>query len=179
MPLRRDRSPPAVEVLRLGHRAGRDPRLTTHLALTARAFGAERMWLNPPDPALADRIHSLAQRWGGRFAIEGCSDWKRAVREFDGTTVHLTMYGRPVERVIDSLRRRPRILVVVGGAKVPAPMFSMASENVAIGHQPHSEVAALAVFLSRLLGSPGPRAWQGARQRIVPSARGKRVRTVG
>ncbi len=48
------RSAPAdVSVLRLGHRAGRDPRLTTHVALAARAFGARRLYLEPPDPALA------------------------------------------------------------------------------------------------------------------------------
>lgn len=28
-----------IEVLRLGHRKGRDPRITTHLALVSRAMG--------------------------------------------------------------------------------------------------------------------------------------------
>ena len=30
-----------LEVLRLGYRKGRDPRITTHLALVARAMGAD------------------------------------------------------------------------------------------------------------------------------------------
>ena len=30
-----------LEVLRLGYRRGRDPRITTHLALVARAMGAD------------------------------------------------------------------------------------------------------------------------------------------
>ena len=30
-----------VTILRLGYRLGRDPRITTHLALVARALGAE------------------------------------------------------------------------------------------------------------------------------------------
>ena len=32
----------AIEVLRLGHRVGRDPRITTHLALVSRAMGADQ-----------------------------------------------------------------------------------------------------------------------------------------
>ena len=33
-----------VEILRLGHRISRDPRLSTHLALTARAFLASKLY---------------------------------------------------------------------------------------------------------------------------------------
>jgi tRNA (cytidine56-2'-O)-methyltransferase len=176
MPRRPEPERPSVEVLRLGHRAGRDPRLTTHLALAARAFGARRMWLHPPDPALAERIRSVSERWGGNFQIDGCEEWKRSVREFDGTTVHLTMYGLPLERVVERLRHKARILVVVGGAKVPSELYSMAGLNVAVGNQPHSEVAALSVFLTQVAGPPSPSHWKGAEQSIVPSARGKRVR---
>ena len=43
------------------------------------------------------------------------------------------------------------ILVVVGGAKVSGTIFELADYNIAIGHQPHSEVAALAVFLDNVL----------------------------
>ena len=48
---------PRVELLRVGHRPGRDPRLSTHVALVARAFGAERMYLHPPDATV---VASLA-----------------------------------------------------------------------------------------------------------------------
>ena len=34
-----------IEVLRLGHRMGRDPRITTHLALVSRAMGAKKFVL--------------------------------------------------------------------------------------------------------------------------------------
>jgi tRNA (cytidine56-2'-O)-methyltransferase len=171
----RSESPPSVAVLRVGHRAGRDPRLTTHLALTARAFGAETMYLHPPDPDLADRLAQVVARWGGRFEVRPATEWRGLVRGFDGTVVHLTMYGLPLERVLPRLRRAGRVLFVVGGAKVPPDLYRMAGFNVAVGHQPHSEVAALAVALERLLGVPGPGALPGARQRIVPRARGKRV----
>jgi len=179
MPPRPARRPPTVEVLRLGHRAGRDPRLSTHLALAARALGAERMLLHPPDPDLAKRVAAVSARWGGRFEVVGCPDWRAAVRSFDGTSVHLTMYGEPLDRVAPRLRRAKRILAIVGGAKVPSAVYQLADLNVAVGHQPHSEVAALALFLDRVIGLPGPGAWPGARAEIVPMARGKRVRVPG
>ena len=34
-----------IEVLRLGHRVGRDPRITTHLALVSRAMGVKKFTL--------------------------------------------------------------------------------------------------------------------------------------
>ena len=36
-----DTEPPRLSVLRLGHRRQRDKRITSHLGLTARAFGAD------------------------------------------------------------------------------------------------------------------------------------------
>jgi tRNA (cytidine56-2'-O)-methyltransferase len=176
---RRSGPAPEVEVLRIGHRPGRDPRLSTHLALAARALGARRLYLHPPDPALAERVRAIVRRWGGAFEVVGVRDWKRVVRERTPYTVHLTMYGVPLETVLPALRAERSLLVVVGGAKVPAELYGLADANVAVGHQPHSEVAALAIFLDRLLGLPGPGAWPGAEQRIVPSARGKRVVPAG
>jgi tRNA (cytidine56-2'-O)-methyltransferase len=164
-------------VLRIGHRAGRDPRLSTHLALVARAFGAERMFLHPPDPSLATRLAAVVDRWGGTFQVVGADAWKPIVRDFDGTVVHLTMYGEPIEKVLPRLRRSRRLLLVVGGAKVPPELYQLATWNVAVGHEPHSEVAAVAVTLERLRGVPGPGANPGGRQQIVPRTRGKKVRT--
>ena len=37
--------PPHIGVLRLGHRRERDKRITSHLGLTARAFGADEVFL--------------------------------------------------------------------------------------------------------------------------------------
>lgn len=174
-PRRRNPDPPSVSVLRVGHRPGRDPRLTTHVALAARAFGAERMYLNPPDDELARRVAEVAATWGGPFRVEGASDWKSVVRNFDGRVVHLTMYGEPLADHLATLRTDRRILVVVGGAKVPSELYQRAGLNIAVGHQPHSEVAALAVFLAEVRGVPGPGAWPGAVQAVEPMARGKKV----
>jgi tRNA (cytidine56-2'-O)-methyltransferase len=169
------RATPSVSVLRIGHRAGRDPRLTTHLALAARALGAERMYLHPPDDDLAERLHRVADGWGGSFEVVPAPDWRKVVREFPGAVAHLTMYGRSLPEALPRLRRARRVLFVVGGAKVPADLYRLSTVNVAVGHQPHSEVAALAVALERLKGLPPRRTWPGARRRIVPTARGKRV----
>jgi tRNA (cytidine56-2'-O)-methyltransferase len=167
--------PPEVSVLRLGHRVARDPRLTTHLALTSRAFGARRMFLEPPDPELADRVAALGRGWGGSFEVVGVDDWKKVIRTSGALVVHLTMYGLPLARVLPRLRRARRILLVVGGAKVPPDLYRLASVNLAVGHQPHSEVAAVAVVLDRLLGVPGQRPFRGATRKVVPRARGKKV----
>ena len=41
-----------LDVLRLGYRLGRDPRITTHLALVSRALGANRFLLAGDEDAL-------------------------------------------------------------------------------------------------------------------------------
>ncbi len=166
---------PRVDVLRIGHRPGRDPRLTTHLALAARAFGARRMFLNPPDEEVAATVEKVAANWGGAFRVEPASRWRDVVRAHPGPVVHLTMYGLPLDALLPRLRRARSVLLVVGGAKVPSDLYGLSTFNVAVGHQPHSEVAALAVALERLLGTPTSGTFRGAKLRIVPTARGKRV----
>jgi tRNA (cytidine56-2'-O)-methyltransferase len=133
------------------------------------------MFLEPPDPALGLRIAALGRAWGGSFEIEGVSDWRGVVRDFPGRVVHLTMYGTPLEKAIGRLRGPGELLLVVGGAKVPPDLYRLSDVNVAVGHQPHSEVAAVAVVLDRLLGIPTAGRFPRARRRIVPRARGKKL----
>jgi len=69
-----------------------------------------------------------------------------------------------------------KILVIVGSRKVPPEFFELADFNVAIGAQPHSEVAALAVFLDRLYrGRKLRRRFAGGKIRIRSSKRGKKL----
>jgi tRNA (cytidine56-2'-O)-methyltransferase len=88
------------------------------------------------------------------------------------------MYGIHVDDAIAEIRASPRDkLVVVGGPKVPAEVFDLADYNVAVGHQPHSEVAALAVFLDRLFQGDALRELPDDAQFVIePMHRGKRVR---
>jgi len=88
--------------------------------------------------------------------------------------VHLTMYGLHLDDVLPRIPRE-NLLVIVGAEKVPAEVYRLSDLNVAVGSQPHSEVAALAVFLDRLLEGEGLQREFKGRLRIRPSARGKDV----
>jgi len=164
-----------ITVLRLGHRQSRDARVSTHLALTARAFGAEAIVYDASARKVADSVERIRSAWGGEFKVEQVSRWRRYVEEFDGVKVHLTMYGLPLDDVVPRLKTEDRLLVIVGGAKVPSEVYGMVDYNVAVGSQPHSEVAALACFLDRL--TEGKALWKDfrGRKKIVPQARGKKV----
>jgi len=91
--------------------------------------------------------------------------------------VHLTMYGVPIRvAVTELLPEKASLLVVVGGEKVPREYYREADLNVAITNQPHSEAAALAIFLDRMTaGSWEDISFKDARLRIVPSNKGKIV----
>jgi tRNA (cytidine56-2'-O)-methyltransferase len=167
-----------VSVLRLGHRPERDKRITTHVGLVARAFGASEMLLTCRDAHIEESLADASRRWGGSFALRSGVSWKGEVirwKEAGGAVVHLTMYGSNLPDVIDEIRGSKNLLVAVGAEKVPAEMYQLADWNVAVGNQPHSEVAALAVFLDRLfLGRELEEDFAGG-LKIVPSARGKQV----
>ncbi|MCC6016509.1 MAG: tRNA (cytidine(56)-2'-O)-methyltransferase [Desulfurococcaceae archaeon] len=174
-----------VYVLRLGHRPGRDKRITTHVVLVARAFGARGIYIaNVVDESIKKSIEKVVQRWGGKyFTLVMGVDPMKIVKEFKkdgGCVVHLTMYGLPVDDVINSIRERCRkILVIVGAEKVERIYYELADYNISIGNQPHSEVSALALFLDRLWnGVELKMCFKDAKYYIVPSVRGKVVKMV-
>ncbi|MEN6517844.1 MAG: tRNA (cytidine(56)-2'-O)-methyltransferase [Methanospirillum sp.] len=166
-----------VAVLRLGHRPERDQRVTTHVGLTARALGARRMFLAADDAGVIASIGDVVERWGGGFEAENGVKWRRCIADWKaagGTVVHLTMYGLNLPDVIDEVRSRDRVLVVVGAEKVPGEVYGLADFNVAVTNQPHSEIAGLAVFLDRIFeGHELEASFPGARIRVVPAAHGK------
>ncbi len=175
---------PKVVVLRWGHRH-RDQRLTTHVALTARAFGASGFILSDAhDERIKTAIDGVVGRWGGPFFVETGAPWKRVVEDWrakSGVVVHLTAYGENIQ-TSDVLRRIKAmgrgVLVIVGSQKVPREFFSegVSDFNVAIGNQPHSECSSLAVFLDRFFEGEGlRRGFREARMEIVPQIRGKKV----
>ena len=166
-----------ITVLRLGHRPARDKRVTTHVALTARVFGADAVLVSTRDPGLERTVRGVVRRFGGSFRIETGVPWRGLLRDWKGPRVHLTMYGLPID---DVLPRIPRddLLIVVGAEKVPRDVYDLVDFNVAVGNQPHSEVAALAVFLDRLLGGRSLQAESTARIRIRPNPHGKSVENV-
>ncbi len=93
------------------------------------------------------------------------------------TIIHLTMYGLPVDQLIDDIRAKKKIAIVIGAEKVPRQVYDKADYNISIGNQPHSEVAALAVFLDRLYnGRELKRKYAEPKVEIEPSERGKKIR---
>jgi tRNA (cytidine56-2'-O)-methyltransferase len=168
-----------VAVLRLGHRPGRDDRMTTHVGLTARALGADRVLF--PDNAGQSKatVADITDRFGGPFEAELTAGPQGVVRNWEGRVVHLTMYGERVQDVEDEIRTAHAdegVLVVVGAEKVPFDVYEAADWNVGVTNQPHSEVAGLAVFLDRLFeGRELEREWADADRRVLPTETGKRV----
>lgn len=168
-----------VVVLRYGHRPGRDDRMTTHVGLTARALGADRVILPDNATQSAQTVADITDRFGGPFSVEQVDSPRSIVRNWEGSVVHLTMYGLPIQDVETAVRaalETDPMLVVVGGEKVPFELYERADRNVAVTNQPHSEVAGLAVFLDRLFeGRELDQPWPDADRHVVPNATGKTV----
>ncbi len=170
-----------VYVLRLGHRPSRDKRITTHVALVARAFGANGFILaGICDSSVERSLFRTLECWGGNMEYVCGVNGKRIVEDWKnngGEVIHLTMYGLPVDEVIGTIRSstKPK-LIIVGAEKVERYYYEAADYNIAIGNQPHSEVAALAIFLDRLYrGRELYYPFYGAKTQIVPSPHGKTV----
>ena len=146
-----------VSVLRLGHRRERDKRITSHLGLTARAFGADEVILaGEEDESAIETWRSVSERFGGEFECRYEANPMSFLRRFakdagdgkPGQIVHLTMYGESWRESLSSIESNRPMVIVVGGTKVPGEVFRLANYNISIGNQPHSEVAALVVFSS-------------------------------
>jgi len=156
--------------------------MTTHVGLTARALGADRVVFPANAAGSAETVRDITERFGGPFDVETTERPRALVRNWEGAVVHLTMYGLPVQDVEADVRTAHEtgpLLVVVGGEKVPFSVYERADWNVAVTNQPHSEVAALAVFLDRLFeGRELTREWEDAAQRVVPRETGKTLEDV-
>ncbi len=172
---------PEITVLRLGHRPGRDERITTHVGLTARALGADRVIFAGDGASRAETVRDITERFGGPFDVETTDSPLGTVRNWDGNVAHLTMYGLPVQDTEDEIREsisgNTPLLVVVGAEKVPFDVYEEADWNVAVTNQPHSEIASLAVFLDRLFeGNELDREFENAERIVVPKETGKLVK---
>lgn len=172
--------PGRVWVLRLGHRLVRDDRTTLHVGLVARAFGANGIFAYNADPEFKEKIDKVVDNWGGDFKVEVVDDWKDVMKKWkrsEGRIVHLTMYGLELSNSINKISEfMSDILVVVGASKVPRIVYELSDYNISVGNQPHSEIAALAVFLDRLFGGEELKRWYAeSRLRIIPNSLGKKL----
>ncbi|HLN89111.1 MAG TPA: tRNA (cytidine(56)-2'-O)-methyltransferase [Candidatus Binatia bacterium] len=178
---------PQIFVLRWGHRPQRDVRLTTHVALTARALCASGFILSDTqDSHIQETVTKITKAWGGNFKFEMGTPWKKAVHDWKakgGIVVHLTAYGENIQTsdVMDRIKAANRdVILLVGSQKVPGEFYSsvVSDFNVAVGNQPHSECSSLAIFLDRYfegkeLGKP----FDKAKIEIIPKERGKLIKT--
>jgi len=166
---------PKIWVMRIGHRPQRDKRVTTHVALTARALGASGVFVDTQDKVLEENVMSVCGRFGGDFSIKTGTRWKDAVKDFDGIIIHLTMYGQRIDEALEKIPADRDMMVVVGAEKVPPEVYQRADLNVSVGNQPHSEIAALAIFLDRYTGGKELYADRHGKMTVVPNERGKTV----
>jgi tRNA (cytidine56-2'-O)-methyltransferase len=169
----------SIRVLRVGQRYVRDDRTLTHLCLVSRALGAESIFLEDADKDVIRTLEEVNETWGGDFKAILGAPWRRLIQEskMEGrSVVHLTMYGVPIQDVVGDLRRLDKILIVIGGPKVPGKVYHEADYNVSVTSQPHSEIAALAIALHEIQsGEELKRTFGQSKLRILPSPRGKRV----
>ena len=179
--------PSKIFVLRWGHRPQRDVRLTTHVALTARAMCASGFILaDVQDAHIQETVTKITKAWGGNFHFEMGTPWKRAVRDWKaegGVVVHLTAYGENIQtsNVLARIKELKKdVMLVVGSQKVPGEFYSdeISDFNVAVGNQPHSECSSLAIFLDRYFeGKELAKTFEKAKIEIVPKERGKLIKS--
>ena len=168
-----------IDVLRIGQRLVRDDRVTTHVALVARAFGAKRIFMTEVNPEIKATLDKIKTTWGGSFEVKLIDGWRQIIKEKKKEAfkiVHLTMYGESINDVHPKLHTEENLLIVVGAEKVPRSIYDLADFNVSIGTQPHSEISALAILLDRIYGGKQfARRFDGAARQIIPTQKGKNV----
>jgi tRNA (cytidine56-2'-O)-methyltransferase len=170
-----------IKVLRLGHRAGRDNRISTHVGLTARQWGADEIvYSGQRDSSMMQSVEDIIDRWGGDFSVNYTEEPKKALKEVDGLKVHLTMYGEKVGEKMGEMEEDlgEDLLVVVGAEKVPRWVYKYVDYNISVGNQPHSEIAALAVFMDRIQDEAIKQNFEGAEIEVEPSKDRKLTRSL-
>jgi tRNA (cytidine56-2'-O)-methyltransferase len=166
-----------IAVLRIGHRINRDKRITTHVALVARTFGADKIIVTTKDDKLKQNINSINQRFGSEFIVQTGVTAKTVIKNWEGIIVHLTMYGEELDTSLQSIDAKKDILIIVGSEKVSPYYYEIADFNVSIANQPHSEVSALALFLDRYTKGTWKNKKFYGKIEIIPSNKGKNVKS--
>ncbi len=169
-----------IEILRIGHRPERDKRITTHVALTARAFGASGIYIDTKDPAIEENIESVNRNFGGKFFVRSGIAPKEIASKNEFLKIHLTMYGMPLKDTIGKIKESQiktgnGIMIIVGAEKVPFWAYEMSDFNVSVTSQPISEVSALAILMDRLNDGKELENLITGMRRIIPMERGKKV----
>ena len=159
-----------IEIVRIGQRLVRDDRVTTHVALVSRAFGAERIFMTEVNPDIKNTLEKINKTWGGDFVVEFIDKWKTIVKKKKEENFKI------IHHVQEKLQKEENLLVVVGAEKVPREIYELADYNIGVGSQPHSEISALAIFLDRIQnGVQFEKEFPNAKRKIIPTKNGKNV----
>lgn len=169
-----------IIVLRYGHREVRDYRVTSHCALVARAFGAKEIIVcGGKDISMKTSVDDITKRWGGPFTVKFIEEWKDAYKELKKRKfifVHLTMYGSVLTEKEKEIGKHDKVCVIIGSQKVEREVYDKVNYNISVTSQPHSEIAALAVFLDRIQeGKELTKIFKKGKIQIAPQERGKKV----
>ncbi len=169
-----------IIVIRYGHRDVRDYRVTSHCALVSRALGASKIIIcGSEEISVTNTIKGVNETWGGKFKIEYSDSWQTTVKELKKKgykIAHLTMYGIPIQEVEEELTKVAKLAVIIGSQKVEREVYDTVDYNLGVTNQPHSEIAALSVFLDRVQkGKELEKNFNGGRCQIIPQEKGKKV----
>jgi len=163
-----------IEVLRLSHRLPRDCRISTHCALTARAFGATKIFYSgQKDKELEESVDKITKAFGGPFEIEYTKEPFKIAKEKKQkgfTIIHLTMYGLEFEKEIQNIKSK-NIFLIIGGAKVESEYYQLADYNISVSSQPISEVSALGIILYKMNGIKNK--FDNKKLEVIPQQKGK------
>jgi tRNA (cytidine56-2'-O)-methyltransferase len=147
----------------------------------ARALGADKIiYSGKKDTKLEESVKHVVKQWGGEFSIDYAKNWKKTITDYKKQgwlIIHLTVYGLPIQNQINKIRKSGKnILVIIGGEKVLTDIYKLADMNISVTSQPHSEIAALAIFLHEYCQGRGlGKRFRNAKLRIIPQERGKRI----
>ena len=97
-----------------------------------------------------------------------------------GNCYMVRQYRYPVKDTVleipaGKLEKDEDIMIIVGAEKVPAEVYQTADFNVSVGNQPHSEIAALAIFLYSYTGGQYLYEDRDGQMTVIPNERGKTV----
>ena len=81
------------------------------------------------------------------------------------------MFGMPFGKKLGTIvKSKKPLLIIVGAEKVPPWVFEQSDHNIAVGNQPHSEVSALAILLSKINPEGYNQTFEDGLLEVIPSS---------
>lgn len=157
-----------ITVLSIGEK---NPRVKLNLCLTARAFGAAKIiFVGRRDANISKHISAINGTWGGIFKVDFASSVKSAVEPLTKyKSVYLTMFGLPLKQLKYTVKTYKNILLIVTSKEYDKQVGELADFKLSITSQPHSQAAAIAIFLHEFFdGREQAMQFQNAKVKVVP-----------